>query len=71
MTASETIQKAIEVQHVYCQIKDKPEFAPMTGYCWKCGRNIYDPDREGHYDLNYAMTHLITGCPYCHSTYCD
>lgn len=71
MTDKMMIDRAIEVQHVYCVVKDLPEFAPGTGICWRCGKNIYDPNLDGHYDANYAMTHLITGCPYCHSTYCD
>lgn len=67
------IQNAIAGQHAYAEAKNVPEFAPGDGICWGCGRNIYDPDISGHYDVKYAMTHLITGCPYCncHKTYCD
>ena len=35
------IQKSIEAQDKYCKEKDYPHFAPTSGYCWKCNRNIY------------------------------
>lgn len=30
----------------------------------------YDAYRHG-YSVEYASTHLITGCPFCYASYCD
>lgn len=34
--------KAREAQEEYCEKTDTPHFAPMSGTCWKCKRNIYE-----------------------------
>ena len=36
------IVKAREAQKKYCEEKGLPYFAPSSGYCWKCNRNIYE-----------------------------
>lgn len=53
-------------QQKYAKEKKLPLFAPLSGKCWSCGRNIYNA-----ISLEEASTRLITGCPYCHRTYCD
>ena len=35
------ISKAREAQETLCKEKDYPHFAPKSGYCWNCNRNIY------------------------------
>ena len=60
----EEIQKAREAQAKLCAEKKLPHFAPHSGNCYSCGRNIYGP---GGYD----GTSFITGCPFCHRSYCD
>jgi len=37
------VQKAIEAQAKYCKEKDAPHFAPYSGVCHCCGKNIYEP----------------------------
>jgi len=44
----------------YCERHGVPLFCQPDGVCLSCGRKIKDTD-EKH----------ITGCPYCHRTYCD
>lgn len=36
------VAKAREAQEKYCKNTDAPHFAPETGRCWKCNRNIYE-----------------------------
>lgn len=59
------INQCIERQRQICEpIGEQPNFAPRDGVCWGCGKQIYDhPNRDG--------ATLVTGCPWCHKTYCD
>lgn len=36
------VNLAIANQNKLCKEKDYPHFAPNSGRCWKCGRNIYN-----------------------------
>lgn len=36
------IPKAIKSQKEYCEEESFPHFAPNTGRCWKCNKNIYE-----------------------------
>lgn len=36
------ILKAREAQAKLCKEKNLPDFAPKSGRCWKCNRNIYE-----------------------------
>jgi len=63
------IEKAIAAQKEYCEINKAPHFAPLTGRCWNCRRNIYEGERG--YSVERAGSSLITGCPHCHRSYCD
>lgn len=36
------IVKAREAQAKYCEEHNAPHFAPYTGVCWKCKRNIFE-----------------------------
>jgi hypothetical protein len=62
------IKKACEAQTKLCKEKDYPHFAPMDGRCYECNQNIY---KEGGRSIEYATTHLVTGCPWCHISYCE
>lgn len=58
-----------------------------VGYrCYRCHQNIFLPNgresigvRKGTetsetrigYSVEYASSRLITGCPFCHASYCD
>ena len=35
--------KSVIAQDEYCEQNDKPHFAPYTGTCYRCHRNIYKP----------------------------
>jgi len=59
---------AIRAQAKYCWDHNKPLFAPRTGFCFNCDRDIYNI--KG-YTVGYASTHYITGCPYCHASFCE
>lgn len=60
--SSNKISEAIAAQNKLCADKGLPHFAPYDGVCWSCYRQIYD-ELDG---LSF-----ITGCPYCHRSYCD
>lgn len=56
-------EKAKAAQRKLCEEKGYPHFAPTSGVCWSCNRAIYMTEADGK--------HYITGCPWCHRTYCD
>jgi len=62
MKSAEEIQASIEAQKKLCEEKGLPHFAPSSGICWSCSRQIY-LWLDGH--------SFITGCPACHRSYCD
>ena len=60
-------QAAIKAQERYCNEHNYPMFAPTSwGTCYKCYRNIYTI-----ISVEEAGSHLITGCPFCHASFCD
>lgn len=61
-------EKASLAQAAYCKEKNTPLFAPPSGLCWRCGRNIYSKDG---YTVKEAKTELITSCPFCHGSFID
>jgi hypothetical protein len=52
----------IEAQARLCAQRGLPHFAPHNGICWSCRRDIYS-ELDG--------TSYVTGCPFCHRSYCD
>ena len=71
--------EAAAAQRAYCDEHELPQFAPDTGWCSACGRNIYEPYeiRSGRetirvgIDVETAGRKLITSCPHCRTTFCD
>lgn len=63
-----TEQEAIAAQARVCAEKKYPHFAPRDGVCWHCRRFIYalEPGQNGA-----DPEGPVTGCPYCHYSYCD
>ena len=63
-------------QEKYCHEKHYPHFAPRSGFCYRCGRDIYRQITwpSGHttgISVEGAGNHLITGCPHCHYSFCE
>jgi hypothetical protein len=79
------VQKAIEAQAKHCKETGDPHFAPYSGICWSCGRQIYSSiehekknwqtgEVNGTYITGITVekaTKLVTGCPHCNRSYCD
>ena len=69
------IQKAHEAQNKYCDENDLPIFAPFSGMCYRCSRNIYLPFQKGDVvtgiSVDSAGRRLIAGCPHCGYSFCD
>lgn len=73
------VPKSVNGQKRYCEEHDAPHFAPKSGVCWKCNRNIYEKciqkntygERTTGITTHVASTQLVTGCPHCNRTYCD
>jgi len=42
-------------------------FMPKNGICWNCGGDIINKERKKGNDGSI----MITGCPYCHQSYCE
>ena len=36
------IQESIKAQADYCKRTEAPDFAPSSGVCWACKKNIYE-----------------------------
>jgi len=68
---------AAKKQKEFCKENGYPHFAPETGRCWKCSRNIYEPYEHKHsghitgITVEEATNELVTGCPHCYKSYCD
>lgn len=80
------VVKSIEAQSKLCSEKGYPHFAPRSGKCYWCNKQIYEPieherkdwktgEVTGHYitgiDSEKASKELVTGCPHCNRSYCD
>ena len=80
------VSEAIVAQDLYCMEKHVPHFAPRTGICWRCNKNIYKQvihekkdwktnEVTGYFttgiSVERAGRELITGCPHCNRSYCD
>ena len=68
--------RAIAAQEEYCKAHQVPRFAPYSGLCYMCGRNIYSPEtgRDGALrgvTVEYARANLITSCPHCHCSFVE
>ena len=62
------VEENIRKQEEYCRKNKVPFFAPYkTGYCWSCGKQIFNGSDEN----GYYSEHLITGCPHCHRSFVD
>ncbi len=59
------VRKKADAQSEYCKKHDLPHFAPRNGHCFLCKKQIYDRIR-----YETAANELITGCPWCHYSYC-
>ena len=44
-------------------------FAPLNGRCWNCGKDITKGEKA--ITVEELGDYIITGCPYCHRSYCD
>ena len=78
--------KSIDAQEKYCAEEGYPHFAPASGVCFRCRKQIYESMEHERKDYqtgevvgNYttgitvkeASSELITGCPHCNYSYCD
>lgn len=76
-------QQRINIENLYkknpndwfykSQMEKSPEartgFAPRNGICHNCGKNITEGEKG--ITLDDLGSYIITGCPYCHISYCD
>lgn len=78
--------ESIAAQRKHCEEKQLPHFAPRSGNCFRCKKNIYEPIKHerknwqtgeviGEYTtgitVEKAGSELVTGCPHCSRSYCD
>ena len=63
------VKKYYEAQKKACEKQGFPVFAPYDGHCYRCGHQIFGEDKG--YTLEEAGNFVITGCPYCHYSYCE
>ena len=70
--------EAARAQERYCNEHEITLFAPRNGWCYRCGRNIYEPyTYRGREDVTRGITveeagiRHITGCPHCNATFAD
>ena len=69
------VADAAKAQKKLQEDKNYPDFAPSSGTCYSCNKNIYREIDHGSYQtgisVERATNELITGCPHCHRSYCD
>ena len=65
MCVGELLDKQ-DAQIKYCKDKKLPHFAPISGRCWNCGKQIYE-----RITLEKAGNELVTGCSFCRRSFCD
>lgn len=75
--------EAIEAQKKYVKENGGPHFAPKHGICWKCHKNIYEPQEKTRIvrgeekkiitgiTIEEAGNRKVTGCPHCNNSYCS
>lgn len=75
MEGTFNIQLACVAQANFQKENGYPDFAPKSGRCFRCGRNIYDlieiGTRKTGISVEKASSELITGCPHCHYSFVD
>lgn len=60
---------AIQKQKELCKEKGYPHFAPQSGRCWKCSRNIYSPIGWSKYEFGIGRRKQVElDSPELHST---
>ena len=71
---------AVKAQEAYCESYNVPMFIPTKGWCFNCGRNIFERfnyrgfDGEAKcsgIDVATAGSKLISSCPHCNRTFVD
>jgi hypothetical protein len=63
---TDLVLEKINAQIKYTYDTGSALFAPTSGICWTCNKQIYNK-----ITLEEAGEGLITGCPYCHSSFDD
>ena len=61
-------ERACQCQAAYAKVHGLPQLAPLSGFCFRCGRDIY---ADGGFSVEAAALHLITYCPFCHRSFAD
>ena len=49
--------------------EERTGFAPNDGKCYYCDKEICEGDKA--ITVESLGDYIITGCPYCHRSYCD
>jgi len=69
------ISEAIKAQRKYLNKKQFPHFAPTSGGCFNCRKNIYhqitNNGRTTGFSVETAGSTHVTYCPHCNRSYCD
>lgn len=74
--SNQQLQECKDNQVKLWEEKKLPDFAPRSGKCYKCNRDIYQNYIIGtHWSPRLSNGHdgkeLVTGCPHCHRSFCD
>lgn len=56
------IKKRMDLFRLRCRLQEVVNFGPDDGKCWSCGKQIFSI---------LSGWESVTGCPFCHRTYCD
>ena len=66
MTSSER-EAFLQKQRQVCREGKMPFFMPSSGYCWGCGGDVVAGEMAEGNDGRI----LVTGCPFCHRSWCE
>ena len=68
---SEEISQCIKNQDEFIEKTGYPLFVSHTGYCWSCGKNVYQNYIGRFESEGYKGKSHVIGCPHCNRTFCD
>ena len=63
-----TGKEKLEANTKWCRSKNLPQFVPETNICFHCRREVFRDDKTGE---GPGVHDFVTGCPWCHTTFCD
>lgn len=67
-----SVVDAYNAQLKYCEEHNAPMFVPHMGICFCCGKSVFSKTQNaGTWSVERSGKDLITGCPFCGTSFVD